>query len=140
MMTVETVLRPSSIEGLGVFATTFIPAGAVIWRLDQRFDVRFRAAEVPTFPMEMQKFINRYGYPHMTDPSLIVVELDHGRFMNHSLTPNTNFTDAEVGFAVADINPGDEITCNYYEFDITFDGGFGFTSETKARQPETAVP
>jgi uncharacterized protein len=124
MMIVPTIVRPSSIEGLGVFATTFIPAGAEIWKLDERFDLLFTARELHTLPELAQGYISRYGYPHMTKDGLIVLEMDNGRFMNHTSNPNTDFTRPDVGFAIVDIREGEEITCNYYEFDPHFRGEF----------------
>jgi hypothetical protein len=42
--------------------------------------------------------------------------------MNHSLSPNTDFTRPDIGYAIADILPGEELICNYFEFDRTFQG------------------
>jgi hypothetical protein len=58
----------------------------------------------------------------MTREGFVVLELDNGRFMNHSLQPNTDFTRPDVGYATADIHPGEELTCNYFDFDRTFTG------------------
>jgi SET domain-containing protein len=124
MMLIETSLRNSSIEGVGLFATQFIPSGTIIWKLDERFDLLFPEHVVAGFPAGMREYFTRYGYPHMERDGFIVIELDHGRFMNHSEFPNTNFTRPDIGWTIADIQEGQEITCNYYEFDRTF-RGFG---------------
>ncbi|MFN3745249.1 MAG: SET domain-containing protein [Hyphomicrobiaceae bacterium] len=122
MMLVATSVRASAIEGVGVFAVDFIPAGTPIWALDERFDKVFTEEEVASFPTNVQEYFARYGYPHMEREGLVVLELDNGRFMNHSLTPNTDFTRPDVGYAIVDILPGEELTCNYFEFDRTFRG------------------
>jgi hypothetical protein len=57
-------------------------------------------------------------------PGVVIVDSDNGRFMNHSLSPNTDFRIFDKGYALVDIARGDEITCNYYEFDPTFAGLF----------------
>jgi hypothetical protein len=44
--------------------------------------------------------------------------------MNHCLSPNTDFRIFDRGYALVDIAPGDEITCNYHEFDPSFVGFF----------------
>ena len=44
--------------------------------------------------------------------------------MNHSERPNTDFTAFDAGYAICDIAAGEEITCNYHEFDPTFQGWF----------------
>ena len=55
---------------------------------------------------------------------MVVLDSDNGRFMNHSLGPNTDFRIFDRGFALFDIAQGEEITCNYHEFDPTFAGFF----------------
>jgi SET domain-containing protein len=122
MMLVATSVRASAIEGVGVFAVDFIPAGTPIWALDERFDKVFTEEEVASFPKNVQDYFARYGYPHMEREGFVVLELDNGRFMNHSLQPNTDFTRPDVGYAIADIHAGEELICNYFEFDRGFTG------------------
>lgn len=124
MMTVRTELRHSAIDGIGVFALESIPAGSIIWRLDERFYVMLNRDQFDKFPELMKEHFVKYSYPHMTKPHLLVCDIDNGRFMNHSVNPNTDFTGPEVARAVVDIQIGEEITCNYFEFDPTF-VGFG---------------
>lgn len=124
MMLVRTYLANSSIEGVGIFASEPIKAGELIWRLEPKFDVFFRESEIENLPAHMQDFVARYGYPHLTIPGVVVLELDNGRFMNHSEQPNTDFTRFDAGYAIRDIAAGEEITCNYYEFDPSFQGFF----------------
>ena len=122
MMLVATSVRASAIEGVGVFAVDFIPAGTPIWALDERFDKVFTEEEVASFPKNVQDYFARYGYPHMERDGFVVLELDNGRFMNHGLQPNTDFTRPDVGYAIADIHAGEELICNYFEFDRSFMG------------------
>jgi SET domain-containing protein len=124
MMLVRTYLSNSTIEGVGIFAAEPIKAGDIIWRLEPKFDVFFTGAEIEELPPHMQDFIARYSYPHMRKPGIWVLEADNGRFMNHSESPNTDFTGFEEGLAIRDIAPGEEITCNYYDFDPSFRGWF----------------
>jgi uncharacterized protein len=124
MMLVRTYLSSSKIEGIGIFAAEPIKAGDVIWRLDPKFDVLFTESDIEELPPHMQDFITRYFYPHLKQPGVWVLESDNGRFMNHSESPNTDFTQFEEGFAIRDIAAGEEIICNYYEFDSTFQGWF----------------
>jgi uncharacterized protein len=120
MMTVPTYVGPSTIEGVGVFAAEPVRAGTVIWRLEERLDLLLPVDEVERLDPLQRTFIERYGYPHMTREGILVLEFDNGRFMNHSPAPNTDFTDAEKGWAIRDIAAGEEITCDYSEFDPTF--------------------
>ena len=121
MMLVDTFVAPSAIEGVGIFAAEFIPAGTCIWRFDRRFDQVLARNQVADLADPQRRFISRYGYPLMTDPGYIVLESDNGRFMNHSSTPNTDFRDETYGYAIADIPPETEITCDYGEFEPNYD-------------------
>jgi len=120
MMIVPTYVGPSAIEGVGIFAAAPIPKGAAIWSLDERYDLLLAPADIAGMGELQRDFVERYGYPHMTRPSLTVVEFDNGRFMNHTEEPNTDFTDPAMAWAIRDIAAGEEITCNYAEFDPGF--------------------
>lgn len=120
MLIVPTYVGPSAIEGVGIFAVEAIPAGTAIWTLDETFDHLFDASAIGSMTPIMRNFVERYGYPHMTRPGLTVVEFDNGKLMNHSDSPNTNFTDPNIGWAISDIAAGEELTCDYSEFDPGF--------------------
>lgn len=124
MLTVSTYVAPSAIEGLGVFAGEFIERGRLMWSLNPKFDIFIYREEIEGLTPHMQDFIARYSYPHLEMPGVAVVDSDNGRFMNHTLTPNTDFRIFDKGYALVDIAQGDEITCNYHEFDPTFAGFF----------------
>jgi SET domain-containing protein len=117
MMTVATYVGPSTIEGVGIFAAAPIPAGQVIWLLEERFDLLLSERDIASLTDLQRQFLERYGYHHMTRPNVVVLEYDNGRFMNHSDTPNTDFRDPEIGYAICDIAEGEELTCNYAEFE-----------------------
>ena len=124
MMLVRSYVAPSAIQGLGVFAGEFIPSGSHIWMLNPRFDIFLDREEIGMLPAHMQDFVARYSYPHMEIDGVRVVDCDHGKFMNHNERPNTDFRVFDQGYAIVDIAAGDEITCNYFEFDPDF-RGFG---------------
>ncbi|MEE2795407.1 MAG: SET domain-containing protein-lysine N-methyltransferase [Pseudomonadota bacterium] len=140
MMIVPTFVGPSTIEGVGVFSAEAITSGTAVWTLDERFDQLFYLSEIEALPDVLKAFVERYGYPHMTRPGLTVVEFDNGRFMNHSESPNTDFTDPNIGWAVRDIAAGEELTCNYGEFDPGFvmQPGRAFVSEHLLTNAEIA--
>ena len=121
MMLVPTYVAPSKIEGVGVFAAEDIPEGARIWELAPGLDRLIRREEVAALPPPLQAFVERYSYPYPHDPEQLIVELDNGRFMNHSEHPNTRFDDPDAGFALRLIRAGEELTCNYAEFDPSFE-------------------
>lgn len=121
MILIPTYVAPSPIEGVGVFASEDIEAGALIWKLVPALDRLIRTDEVGQLPPMFRSFVERYGYPYPHDPEMLVVELDNGRFMNHCERPNTRFDDPDAGFALRRIRAGEEITCNYAEFDPSFE-------------------
>lgn len=120
MLLIDTYVGPSAIEGVGVFAAEPIRAGQLIYRFEPGFDRLISPAELAAMPEAIRRFVDRYTYPHPSDHSLLVLDADNGRHMNHSLQPNTDFSDAVYGRAIADIAPGEEITCNYAEFEPNF--------------------
>lgn len=120
MLLIPNYVGPSAIEGVGVFAAAPIRKGTAIWSLDKRFDQVLSAPDIAALADEQRAFVERYGYTHTTRPELTVLEMDNGRFMNHSNNPNTDFTDPVVGWAIRDIAEGEEITCNYAEFEPGF--------------------
>lgn len=121
-MLVRTYLAPSAIQGLGVFAGEFISRGTQVWVLNPKFDIFVHASEIETLPEHMRDFVARYSYPHLEIPGIRIVDCDDGKFMNHSDRPNTDFRIFDKGFALEDIAPGAEMTCNYHEFDPEFRG------------------
>ncbi len=121
MMLIPTYVAPSRIEGVGLFAAENIPAGALIWRLEPALDRLLTKEDLAALPADHQAFVERYGYPYPHDPSITIIELDNGRFMNHSTAPNTNFSDPDTGFTRTFIPAHDELTCDYSEFDPSFE-------------------
>ena len=120
MMLVPTYVAPSRIEGVGIFAAEDIPAGTLIWRLDPGLDRLLTREEIDALPEVHQAFVERYGYPYPHDPSVTIVELDNGRFMNHWTAPNTRVADPDAGFTRIAIAAHEELTCDYAEFDPAF--------------------
>ena len=120
MLLIPTYVAPSRIEGVGVFAAEDIPAGALIWKLEPALDRLLSPEQIAAMPEVHQQFVERYGYPYPHDPRLIIVELDNGRFMNHSHAPNTRFTNPDAGFTHVAIAAHEELTCDYSEFDPSF--------------------
>lgn len=116
MLLISTYVAASDIEGVGVFAAAPIGKGALIWRLNPDFDRLIPADTYDAMPETMKELIDRYAYPSPDKPGYLVYEVDNGRFMNHSDTPNTDFSEYGGGTATRDIAAGEELTCNYHEF------------------------
>jgi SET domain-containing protein len=120
MFIVRTSLRPSSIQGLGCFAEEPIKKRQVVWQFDPRFDIRIPLAELATFPPALQEHFRIYTYVEKIGGQEVMVYCaDMSKHMNHSDTPNLFDTPDNVyEIALRDIEVGEELTCNYYAFDL----------------------
>lgn len=121
MLLVKTRIGPSAIEGIGLFAAQDIPAGARTWQFMTGYDVLFSRAQINALPDITREELLRYVY-HNERSGNYVYCLDNARFMNHTETPNTRSVyppDGSEGHDVAirDIRNGEELTCDYREFD-----------------------
>lgn len=117
MLLVPTRIMPSSIQGFGLFAARPIPAGTVVWQYHEPVDYRLR-----DIPQELIAFADRYAYK---PPGGEYREFcgDGAMFLNHSNTPNTSHDRYGVGYANRDIAAGEELTCDYREFDSDPESG-----------------
>lgn len=120
MFTVRTSIRPSTIHGIGCFAEEKIEKGQIVWKFDQRFDLQFSEQEVPSLPESMQDFLHQYSdVKNMDGQVTFILSADHSRYMNHSDSPNLYDTpDGLQQIALRDIDPNEELTCNYYTGDL----------------------
>lgn len=116
MLLVSTYVAPSDVEGVGVFAAQPVKKGAPIWKFDPTFDRLIPMDAYLGAPPFLKDLLDRYAYPSPEQPEFIVYEVDNGRFMNHSETPNTDFSDFAGASALRDIEAGEELTCNYADF------------------------
>ena len=104
-------------HGLGLFADQFIPKGTSVWALHKSFDLELTQQEIDSLPEPARIQVERYGYLLPSGKQILCG--DDARFMNHD--DNANLCcplDNDVSYAVRDILPGEEITCNYAEFDL----------------------
>lgn len=121
MLLIRTSLRPSSIHGIGCFAEEKIRKGQVVWELDKRLDLIIPVSELETFPEPIRDFLKMYGYVEEVDGQLALVLCgDNARHFNHSDTPNLLDTETQ-SIAARDIEIGEELTCDYYAFDLDVD-------------------
>ncbi len=120
MLLVETFVGPSKIEGVGVFAVQRIKKGTLLWEYRPKLDLSFSKEELHDLPVSIRSLLTRYAYPHHEIEGLLIIESDNGRFMNHADVPNTDFRPQIAAYALTDIELGEEITCDYREFDPNF--------------------
>jgi uncharacterized protein len=123
MLLVKTVVRPSQIAGVGLFAAEPIADGMMIVRWEDCFVSYFTGEEVKALPPNAYAFIQKYGW--RIPDGRWCVSVDNSRFLNHSFTPNVSVaTTRECAFvsrALRDIAVGEELTEDYRQFDPDFD-------------------
>jgi SET domain-containing protein len=105
---------------MGLFAGDAIPQGTPIWRFEPGFDREFSAEQFPALSSEAQAHLRWFAYLDKATASW-VLSGDHACFMNHSPDPNTgappDSTPPIITVARRDIAAGEELTCNYWDFD-----------------------
>jgi len=129
MFLIKTKLFETSHRGIGVEAKQVIPKGTIVWKYCDRFNKLFEKDELNNLTPIEKEFVDTYMY--INEHGKFVLDLDNSRFMNHSEKPNTSFPeDSEYGYALEDIKLGDELTCDYTEFDMGSKKlGLGFINE-----------
>jgi hypothetical protein len=116
MFIINTYIAKSAIEGVGVFTAEPLKKGQRISKFEPDFDRLIPRDDYENAPPYLKALLDRYAFPHPEKPEFIVYEVDNARFMNHSETPNTEFSDFAAGSALRDIAAGEELTCNYNDF------------------------
>ena len=128
MLRVETEVRPSEIAGLGLFAVGYIAAGEIIWQFVEGFDYLLtNEAFAELSPEEQVELVYKHYYSHELGGAAgaYIVMGDNAVYFNHSDTPNTQTVPDQAGqkegmtVAARNILPGEELTCDYNEFDGT---------------------
>jgi SET domain-containing protein len=117
MLHVRAVVRPSAIEGLGLFAAEPIPAGALVAAWDERFDRAFAAEEIAALPPPEREHLERFGW--RGPDGRVRAAMSNSRFINHSPAPNLVCVDG-ASYAARDIAAGEELTEDYAAFDPDF--------------------
>lgn len=121
MLLVKTTIGVSGVAGIGLFADEFIPAGTLIWKFKEGFDMRFNADYLHTLNEPARSFFLTYA---SQNPKTLRYMLcaDNARFFNHSDNPNTACvpdpdSDELMDIAAKDIQSGEELTIDYRTFD-----------------------
>ncbi|MFO0727865.1 MAG: SET domain-containing protein-lysine N-methyltransferase [Myxococcota bacterium] len=104
--------------GVGIFATKLIPKGTITWVPD-KLDTHFTPQQFAEMPPAMQKVVDRYSFVESNGDYVLC--WDHARYMNHSCRPNVRALGELVDIAVRDIQPGEELTCDYAGFNMAED-------------------
>jgi SET domain-containing protein len=120
MMLVKTRVGPSGIHGMGLLAAEAIPAGTPIWRFLDGFDHDFSPGEYAGLP-EIARAHTRWFCFVSKETGRVILSGDHACFINHTTEPNTGAPEVPrspvTTVALRDIAAGEEITCNYFNYD-----------------------
>lgn len=116
------MLKPSAIEGIGVFAVTDIPKGCrnMFGAPDAPEDwLTISKKEIETLPAHAQFLVGNYclfDEDSYYVPAHGFKKMDVSLFLNHSDAPNiTSINDGDYFEALRDIKEGEELVIDYGE-------------------------
>lgn len=119
MLLFSASIGPSTIHGLGCFTKEDIKKGTVVWEYDERLDRRIPKSEMDNFPPGVQEYLLIYTYEEEVDGVRVLTLCgDQAKHMNHSDDPNLREGPRGISVAARDIAAGEELTCDYSEFDL----------------------
>ncbi len=96
--------------GHGVVATKRIPAGTITWVFDP-LDRELTSIEVISLKPVCKNIMETYTYRNRNGNYILC--WDHGKYLNHSFTPNCMATAYNFEVAINDIEEGEELTNDY---------------------------
>ena len=116
------MIRPSPIEGIGVFALQDIPKGCrsmFSQAIEQEQWISVAKTEVDKLPAHAKALIENYCLyddENYFVPDYGFKKMDLVNFLNHSETPNViSINDGEFFEAIRDIKQGEELVIDYGE-------------------------
>ena len=119
MLTVPTYLDRSSLHGIGIFSSSFLTEGMLVWEYHSRVDLTFK----PDQWIDLGRGLSPCSFDNLRfhsykEKGCLVLCLDNARFMNHSGSKANVRQDNEKDrmFASRDVEPGEELLCNYFEY------------------------
>ena len=104
--------------GVGIFATSFIPKGTLVYVQDD-LEIELSPSEFDGLDEPLKAMAEKFSF---IDPrGYRILSWDTAKYVNHSCDPNT--MSAGYGFEIAlrDIEPGEEITDEYGLFNLQHD-------------------
>lgn len=116
MLKIKTYLDKSPIAGIGLFADQDIEKGTLVWDFVENFDLIFTEEEINNLDEIAFKSFKNYCY-FDNDLNKYIMCFDDARVFNHSNNYNVDSPKGHKCFANRFIKKGEELTCNYNEFD-----------------------
>lgn len=117
MLLIETELKESPIEGIGLYTKVDIKKDCLVWEYNPLFDLSFDEKQYNNLPDPAKGFVRRYGYRAIEDGTWHI-NIDLARHMNHSENPSLYCDEESRYFALYDLTAGTELTCDYCDFAI----------------------
>jgi SET domain-containing protein len=125
MILVKSKTGQSKIHGIGLFADEKIAKGSKVWEYTPGFDFSLTKEQVEKLSIAAKEQFLNYAYLSK-DTGKYVLCSDDARFFNHHKKPNVTckvpkkprFEEDLECFATQDIMEGEELTCDYSEFDL----------------------
>ena len=122
-MLIKTILGKSKIHGIGLFADQDIKSGELVWKFIRGFDLEIPINAIAQLSEPAKSQFLKYSYISKKTRKYILC-FDDARFFNHDDTPNVSCvsnsnhpTEEDVCIANRAINKGEELTCNYIDFE-----------------------
>lgn len=121
MLLIKTTLKSFKGKGIGLVASEDIKKGTIICCDDFNIDREFHddlLKERPEYFRALIPFLKKYA-TYSKEKRVWHLHSDNMRFMNHSTNPNVEWDGSDNWQYVAtrNIKSGEEITCNYIEFE-----------------------
>ncbi|GAA5483436.1 SET domain-containing protein [Haloferula sargassicola] len=104
--------------GYGVFASRFIPMGSLVYVQDP-LEIHLSPERYASLDEASRQVAEKYSF--IEPGGNRVLSWDSAKYVNHSCRPNTMSTAWGFEIAVADIEPGEEITDEYGLFNLEWE-------------------
>lgn len=121
MLYIRAELRPSRIQGYGIFALDPIPKGTLVSRWTAGIDAEIESSKIAALPPRFAALLERFGWRMPNGNWRLTV--DEAKYTNHSKHPNLAYVQDDAGdsmVAARDIEAGEELTEDYSTFDPDF--------------------
>lgn len=121
MLLVRTIVKESSVHGLGLFADEPIRSGTRIWEFSPGLDLEITLQDFNALDPRERETILFYGFKSKKTNNYHL-SFDDVRFINHdeegNIVVDKSVDDVEYPLvANRDIEPGEELLQDYFEFD-----------------------
>lgn len=101
--------------GWGVFSTSFIPKGTIVYVKDE-LELTITPQQFAKLDNHLQQAVEKYSY--LENQGNRIVSWDHAKYVNHCCDCNTMSTGYGFEIAIKNIYPDDEITDEYGLFNV----------------------